>query len=703
MLNDVEAVQAQLSIVDHTRNVKRTISKSISLETLNATSTEEVIGVVNTAYSASGDLKVILRETGNGSDKKRFVEIWNNDAVILACKDVTDIHGIFYADAFFDSLCFSHSEKYIIYVAEKKKPTEANSFEKFKYTQPFGEALIGKSTPVLFLFDWKTKQLVSLEHDVPVWFGQALFGPFSDNKIYATGYETASDEKLLGIRSCYNRPTGIWEFTIACSATETPDANFWNCSVLKLTESHLSCRSPRVITSNGKSTLLWISQPTGGAHGATASLRSLDITSSVDPSQTQTLVDAVWEPEAEGRFPGLYLSDSLPRMTHVHWGEGDYIVTSTTWGSRLTIVLISLLDGTVKELTPLTGEEPLLSWPAILAAKGNKFVCVRSSFTSPPELMLGELDTAGTVSWKLIHKVAMSEQLQTRLDSLTIKIVPIPNQYPTETILVQHKSALQVQKILPCITLPHGGPHGASTVTFSPSTCFLALEGYTVSIPNYPGSTGYGEKHIRALIGQCGTLDVDSCVESVRHLVKTGVASEGRGKLLLVGGSHGGFLSGHLIGQYPDLFTSAALFNPVISVGEISISDIQDWYFSEFAIDYPLSSLPLGYTGSSTSLKAVVPPRLVTPEVYSKLYRASPIAYVDKVTASVLLLVGEADQRVAPTQGIGYYHALKALRTDSPDDVEMLVFPGEGHSLEGVEASKVSWLRIAEWFRRVTI
>ncbi|KAJ4491069.1 hypothetical protein C8R41DRAFT_903155 [Lentinula lateritia] len=226
-------VQVQFSITDNTRNVKRIVSKSIPLDsyTLNSMPvTEEIIGVVSTAYSPSGDLKVILRETGDEKDKKRFVEVWNNNAAMLACKDVTDVHGIFYADDFFNSLCFSPSETFIIYTAEKKKPTEKNSFEKFSYRQPFGEGLAGKHTPVLFLFDWRATKLVSLEHDAPVFFGQALFGRSSEFKIYATGYETASDERLLGIKSCYNRPTGIWQLSITPAPIQN-DADSQKCNV----------------------------------------------------------------------------------------------------------------------------------------------------------------------------------------------------------------------------------------------------------------------------------------------------------------------------------------------------------------------------------------------------------------------------------------------------------------------------------------
>lgn len=93
------------------------------------------------------------------------------------------------------------------------------------------------------------------------------------------------------------------------------------------------------------------------------------------------------------------------------------------------------------------------------------------------------------------------------------------------------------------------------------------------------------------------------------------------------------------------MFTAAALRNPVISAGEISTSDIEDWYFAEFGLDYPLSSLPLGYTGpsSATANTAATPAQIITPEIYSRLFKVSPIAHVHNVTAAVLLLIGESD------------------------------------------------------------
>lgn len=54
----------------------------------------------------------------------------------------------------------------------------------------------------------------------------------------------------------------------------------------------------------------------------------------------------------------------------------------------------------------------------------------------------------------------------------------------------------------------HGGPHAAVTNTFSPPLAFLAAAGYRVILPNYRGSSGYGERYLQALPGHVGEVCV---------------------------------------------------------------------------------------------------------------------------------------------------------------------------------------------------
>ncbi|KAG2145739.1 hypothetical protein BD769DRAFT_1417572 [Suillus cothurnatus] len=111
---------------------------------------------------------------------------------------------------------------------------------------------------------------------------------------------------------------------------------------------------------------------------------------------------------------------------------------------------------------------------------------------------------------------------------------------------------------------------------------------------------------------------------------------------------------------------------------------------------------------------------LMTPNTYNTLFSASPIAHVDNITAPVMILIDEDDLRVAPGQGIGFYHAIKgrgsgnATGTGTGDAtgketgtekekrkgiVEMLSFPGESHAVDGVEAARVSFEATRDWFK----
>ena len=60
-------------------------------------------------------------------------------------------------------------------------------------------------------------------------------------------------------------------------------------------------------------------------------------------------------------------------------------------------------------------------------------------------------------------------------------------------------------------------------------------------------------------VGNVGRNDVDDCIKSIEVVLKQESKLIDGNRLCVVGGSHGGFLTGHLIGQYPDKFKSAAM------------------------------------------------------------------------------------------------------------------------------------------------
>ncbi|KAF8154267.1 Alpha/Beta hydrolase protein [Crassisporium funariophilum] len=725
----VGVVQTTYLVRDHVRNIKRTMAKSIvfstgeSIPNISPTPTALLdTDVVAQVVSSSGRRRAVLRAVKVEKSKScRLVEIWNGNTLEVVL-DVTESHGEFYTDEYLASLSFAPSESAILYTAEAKVSESKDPFQRFRFNPDFGEGLVGKRNPKSFILRWDTSSFVGngkprtslfeLEPESQVnegvRFGQAVFSPNSDQVIYATGYEFTMDGRILGIKGCFNRPSGIWQLRLPGTLPPTGDKE--NIPVvidavrsLKLTSSHLSCRSPRVINQDGQSFLIWLASATGGAHLATSTLHRLNITSdpdALDPKSTDSpLVGfskdlSSCSPDV---FPGLYPAYNLPPLSPVVTSpsSGPSILLHSQWGSRTTVLIVSMSDGSVKDLTPDT-DATLYSWSVLATDGRSHVVCQRSTASVPYEILIGRFDSSGSVVWNLLDKPDLREDVVgAALSKIRTSIVPIPNRYPVETILI--RSSVAGASAQPCITSPHGGPHGATSTAFSPSTTALVLEGYTLSLPNYTGSPGYGEAFIQSLIGRCGELDVEDCIASVRHLIDSDIAEDGPGKNLVMGGSHGGFLTAHMIGQYPNLFSAAILRNPVISVGEISSTDIPDWYFAEFGMQYPMESSP------ALSVISRRPP-LLSVETFEKLHAASPIAYIDSVCVPVLLLIGAADRRVAPTHGVEFYHALKARYTASAGKgrgnrkVEMLVFEGESHPLDGVEAAKAGFDATKVWF-----
>jgi len=193
----------------------------------------------------------------------------------------------------------------------------------------------------------------------------------------------------------------------------------------------------------------------------------------------------------------------------------------------------------------------------------------------------------------------------------------------------------------PVIVYPHGGPHSLISTVFFNRCHFFNLLGFTVLFVNYRGSIGYGKEVLDALPGHVGDMDVKDCISALNICFDL-QPNLSRKKVFAFGGSHGGFLSLHLAGQYPDTFKGIVAINPVTNIASnCGVTDIPDWCFNETGLDYAWKS--------------------PQPADYQKMFLVSPIAHIEKIQAPILLQLGSLDLRVPPSQGLSFYHALKGL------------------------------------------
>ncbi|KIJ41939.1 hypothetical protein M422DRAFT_171727 [Sphaerobolus stellatus SS14] len=677
------------SIRDHVRNTKRTAVKHVIAlgSDVEVTSSQDSADALASVPSPSGRRLGVLREVSDGSSKKRFVEVWLGNQ-LEASKEVTKTHDDFHINPLLFTLSFSKSETSFVYCAEAKAPeakdTPEEREDKFRYIPDFGERLNGKKRPTLYLFTWNSQNYEGNSEEAPIdsaisvvplnpslpegstfVFGQASFSP-DEKHIFATGYPQTLDGRRLGPAGCWNHPSSIFKLTLPEDiSSESAEVSL---VAEQITSSDVSARSPRVSDSNSGEpyTIVWLENK-GPAHASATALLALRS----DEIKPRTLVDYVHDPRS-GEFPGLYV-DQLPSRPFLALDPNSnnlaHIITHSFRGSYQDIYAVSLDDGRVWNIT--TSND--YSWIVAGTNGRDRVLAVRSSLNSPPELLEGTIALGHIPSWRVIDKPVLSDWVRNKLKTVEFRVLPVPNRSPTEVITINATGG----RGLPAVTIPHGGPHVAFTTEFNASNLAISFEGYLVNLVNYTGSLGFGQKHVDALIGRAGDLDVKDCYEAIKHVIGLGLSAEGPGKQFVLGGSHGGFIGAHLIGQYPDFFSAASMRNPVIAAGEIaSVSDIPDWAYLEFGVQFGTTSTLLN-------------------GVFDKLQNSSPIAYIDKVKAPVLLLVGEVDRRVPSSQARNYYHALKGRGKN----VKMLVFPGNGHGLDSVEAELVSWEGTISWFK----
>lgn len=215
-------------------------------------------------------------------------------------------------------------------------------------------------------------------------------------------------------------------------------------------------------------------------------------------------------------------------------------------------------------------------------------------------------------------------------------------------------------KKYPLLITVHGGPAGAWAKRYlggcdeyeemiDPTTCwgtFLNL-GFVIFEPNPRGSTGYGSKFRLENIADFGGNDYQDVITGIDYLIQNGIAKPDH--LAIAGWSYGGYLTTWAI-SHSNRFKAA-----------IDGDGNTDW---------------ISFAGTSSLL-------LFAPSFFggsfwdnTQLYLdRSPINYVKNITTPLLIIHGEIDKRVPPTQAYELYNALQLQNKP----VKMLLLPNQDH------------------------
>ncbi|XP_053156348.1 acylamino-acid-releasing enzyme-like isoform X3 [Hemicordylus capensis] len=537
--------------------------------------------------SPTGRLKAVLTHHLEMGQKQEVLEVWSNCGRVRTVNlTALDKHGRVYTDGQFGCLAWSSSETRILYVAEKRrpklqqlfpqdsspqdreKPGEARKVEQFVYHDNWGEALGDKSIPVLCILDVETSE-VSLPESIPghISPGQPLWSPDDKSLVFVGWWH---EPFRLGLSACSNRRSALFLLDLSGGSCEL------------LSSDHQAVSAPRL--SPDGTCLLYLEGPVFGPHRQCLKLQMLNWQTKL----TSTVVDMVRI--ATGDFCGIY-SEALPRLC---WAaDSRRVLLSTPQKSRKELLIVDTRLGSVKLITAGTPEG---SW-TLLGIQQDLLVVSCSSPNCPPALKVGVLPPAGSkleLQWISVEETSVLPDVEWLI--LTVH-PPVPEEgipytgQAFEALLLRPQGNKQGEKAFPLIVSPHGGPNAVFDACWRPTMACLCQLGFAVLMVNYRGSLGFGQASIDSLISHVGQQDVEDTQLAVELALQMEILDPNR--IALLGGSHGGFICCHLIGQYPEMYKACAVRSPVINMATLlGTSDIPDWRYAVLGLPYCYERTP---------------------------------------------------------------------------------------------------------------
>lgn len=253
-----------------------------------------------------------------------------------------------------------------------------------------------------------------------------------------------------------------------------------------------------------------------------------------------------------------------------------------------------------------------------------------------------------------------------------------------ETITYTARDGLELEGILvyplgyeegqqvPVIMDIHGGPEAhvrnGWNDRYSSPTWYSAAQGFATFFPNYRGSTGRGVEFSKLGQNDYAGAEFDDIVDAKEHLVDIGFADPDR--VGITGGSYGGYASAWGATKQTEHFAASVMFVGISNnLSKFGTTDIPNEMHLVHARSYPWDK-------------------------WQWYLERSPIYWAEQARTPILIMHGEQDTRVHPSQSMELYRYLK-VHGNVP--VRLVLYPGEGHGNTRVGSQLDYAMRLMRW------
>jgi dipeptidyl aminopeptidase/acylaminoacyl peptidase len=298
-------------------------------------------------------------------------------------------------------------------------------------------------------------------------------------------------------------------------------------------------------------------------------------------------------------------------------------------------------------------------------AANNRLVFAHQSFSQPTALFEINRNGRGLKQLTFFNKAILDNVRFGEVKDVTYKGA---NDADVQMYIVYPPDFDESQK-WPFVHMIHGGPHSifGDFFHYRWNAHLFAAPGYVVALPNFHGSTSFGQEFAESIHGSHSDKPFRDIMKATDFMIERGYIDESR--MAATGGSYGGYMVSWIAG-HTDRF--AALVN------HAGVYNIMGQFASDITAHREYS-----YNGSPW-------------DGLDELQRWNPALHAENFVTPMLVIHGELDYRVPVTQGLEIYGVYKGKGVDA----RLVYYPNENHWILSPQNSIYWYDELYNWLER---
>lgn len=296
---------------------------------------------------------------------------------------------------------------------------------------------------------------------------------------------------------------------------------------------------------------------------------------------------------------------------------------------------------------------------------GNQLYFLHSNLTQAPELF-----RVGASGGEAEQVTALNDALFADVIWGDVKDLRYPGANGVDVqMFVVYPPDFDNTKTYPLLMQIHGGPHGifGDEFHFRWNAQLFAAPGYVVAMPNFHGSTSFGQEFAKSIHGNHWDLPYRDIMKATDFMIERGYIDENR--MAAAGGSYGGYMVSWIAGhtdRFQALINHAGVYN----------------IMTQFASDVT-AHREVAYSGSPW-------------ENLEHMQLSNPALLAENFVTPMLILHGELDYRVPVSNGLEVYGVYKGKGLEA----RLVYYPDENHWILNPQNS-IHWFgEFHGWLKR---